>query len=115
MWLYKKLNVNSIGVNANIDVGGYAWARFGFKPVNWRGLANVLTRKVETTNLPSEIKEAIVYILDIGNEDTIWKIADMEFNGRKIGKELLMGTNWNGKFTLNNEQSMRRFAAYVTR
>lgn len=115
MWLYKKLNVNSISVNANIDVGGYAWARFGFKPVNWRGLANVLTRKVETTNLPSEIKEAIVYILDIGNEDTIWKIADMEFNGRKIGKELLMGTNWSGKFTLNNEQSMRRFAAYVTR
>jgi hypothetical protein len=115
MWLYKKLNVKQIKVYANIDVGGYAWARFGFKPSNWRGIASSLKSKVANTNLPVEIKEAVNYIIDNGSEDTLWKIADMQYNGRKIGKELLMGTCWNGNLSLDNEQSMRRFAAYVTR
>src|SRR5690349_21579569 len=29
---YEKLGVAEVAVHANIDVGGYAWARFGFTP-----------------------------------------------------------------------------------
>ena len=29
---YEKMGVAKVEVHANIDVGGYAWARFGFVP-----------------------------------------------------------------------------------
>lgn len=115
MWLYKRLNVKKISLNANIDVGGYAWARFGFKPSNWSALANTLKAGVRNTHLPEEVQVSVIHAIDNGTADTVWRISDMEFNGSKIGKQLLMGTNWSGYFSLDDEQAMRRFATYVMR
>jgi hypothetical protein len=48
---YEKLGVKRVGVHANIDVGGYAWARFGLTPSQkgWDSLRKSLKRRTEVS------------------------------------------------------------------
>ncbi|UEM24372.1 hypothetical protein JL100_032635 (plasmid) [Skermanella mucosa] len=50
---YEKLGVSKVKVHANIDVGGYAWARFGFVPTqkSWDSLRKNLKLAVEFSAL----------------------------------------------------------------
>ena len=45
---YEKLGIETVGVTANIDVGGYAWAKYGYVPTPsaWEALRSDLTRKI---------------------------------------------------------------------
>jgi len=45
---YKRLGIESVGVMANIDVGGYAWAKYGYVPTQsaWNSLRATLERKL---------------------------------------------------------------------
>jgi hypothetical protein len=45
---YQKLGMNKVEVYANIDVGGYAWAKYGYVPTAsaWRELQGILQRKL---------------------------------------------------------------------
>ena len=47
--MYQKMGLDSVGVHADIDVGGYAWARYGYVPTksSWRDLSNDLERKID--------------------------------------------------------------------
>jgi ribosomal protein S18 acetylase RimI-like enzyme len=46
--MYKKMGVESVRVHANIDVGGYAWAKYGYVPTkaDWPELAEVIDRNI---------------------------------------------------------------------
>jgi hypothetical protein len=45
--VYKKLGIDTVKVHANIDVGGYAWAKYGYVPTNssWEALSSDLADK----------------------------------------------------------------------
>ena len=45
---YQKLGIEKVSVTANIDVGGYAWAKYGYVPTqaSWNTLRGELDRKV---------------------------------------------------------------------
>ena len=45
---YKNLGVENVSVTANIDVGGYAWAKYGYVPTQsaWNSLRSDLERKL---------------------------------------------------------------------
>ena len=45
---YKKLGIEQVRVSANIDVGGYAWAKYGYVPTQdaWNSLRSSLERKL---------------------------------------------------------------------
>jgi hypothetical protein len=45
---YQELGLDSVSVHANIDVGGYAWARYGYVPTedSWRDLTSNLYDKL---------------------------------------------------------------------
>jgi lambda family phage portal protein len=47
--MYQKLGLKSVSVHANIDVGGYAWAKYGYVPTlgSWHNLANDLSYKLD--------------------------------------------------------------------
>lgn len=47
--LYEKLGLSAVKVHANINVGGYAWAKYGFVPSQheWDSLRSTLESKVE--------------------------------------------------------------------
>jgi hypothetical protein len=46
---YQKLGIAEVNVHANIDIGGYAWARYGYVPNDreWRNLASDIENKID--------------------------------------------------------------------
>jgi hypothetical protein len=123
MGFYKKAGIYKVTLHADIDVGSYAWARFGFVPnktgrsdQTWDGfrtqMANKLNHKVRNPADRAKIKEC----LDDPNPYAIWKLSDLRnSNGESIAKEFLMNEDWYGHITLSDEAAMRRFNFYVTR
>ena len=119
---YMAAGVKHVDVSANIDVGGYAWARFGYLPKtqsDWNYLQNNLMAKAERMKRENRLSagefEKVRATIAPGDPKTLWKVADMQIGGRKIGKELLLNTSWSGRITLSNQEQMRRFTAYVTK
>lgn len=49
---YQKLGLEKVKVHANIDVGGYAWAKYGYVPTrqSWNQLSNKLMSKVDRSS-----------------------------------------------------------------
>jgi hypothetical protein len=47
--LYQELGLDKVSVHANIDVGGYAWAKYGYVPTedSWDELRNALREKLD--------------------------------------------------------------------
>lgn len=118
---YRKLGLKSVGVTANIDVGAYAWAKYGYIPTqdSWNGLREQLSRTMTQRGIDNpEIKE----ILANRDPKSIWKLVDskatMQAGGETttIAKNLLTGgraPSWKGKLDLSNKDSMKRFDEYV--
>jgi len=130
--LYKKMGLQSVRLGANIDVGSYAWAKYGFVPktqFDWDHLRNKRMKpdwesmKPGLANQPDVIHH-VDRILADPDPHAIWDLADVPYKAplswqregtpeRTIGKALLMNKSWSGKLDLNGEDSMARFNDYV--
>ena len=110
--------------------GGYAWAKYGFYPLpaTWNVLKRKLKRGLEFySNLYSfsaSEMQRINAILDSNNPKRIWDIADLDRHlttrtvGERevnitVGKQLLLGENWNGEIDLTNSQALSRLLEYI--
>jgi hypothetical protein len=118
MGVYKALGVTEVGVSANIDVGGYAWARFGYLPRDWGGLRRTIGARldglVRSGRPPSEATvQKVRRLLESDSPETLWAIADMRSGERQLGKELLLNTSWGGVMRMSHKPTMLRFAQYV--
>lgn len=123
--VYKKLGIERVMLNANIDVGSYAWAKYGWTPTagGWASLAGDI--KFQLANhrwtVSPLVKKQVEEILNNPNPKAIWLLADLTVpvagsNSQtvKIGKEMLLNRSWNGTLNLNDEESMQRFKSYVS-
>ncbi len=120
---YEKIGVSIIDVHANINVGGYSWAKYGFTPDedSWASLRGVISRKAGflQEDLPDHIERAIAAALNKGPEG-IWDISDLAYevqvtptSRQKLGKYLLLDTDWEGSFNMNNAAQRRRMRDYA--
>jgi hypothetical protein len=130
--LYKKLNVKKIEVHANIDVGGYAWAKYGFTAKKDSYIYNQTidrTRRFadELSVWDVQTKRALHALAN--NWETrlkrefdpkmIWEIADCNIkvpHGNKtisFGKKILMDSNWWGDLDLQDSDCSERLYRYV--
>lgn len=110
---YKNMNLNNIKIHANKDVGGYAWARYGFQMEN---------------------KQDILFFIDDISQDTVTKdlarrLVDDFYKNRHIntpfpmnlisdtswGKNFLLKSDWNGFLDLSNSDAVKRFEDYLFR
>ena len=133
MGVYKVIGATRVDVHANIDVGGYTWARFGFKATTANAL-QVIKNQVQRNLSFMQTSDKTVTaggrtsrfqrftpdqsakvgdLLTSSNPESIWAIADMKHNGNDLGKALLLGTNWYGSLDITDDNTMRRFARYV--
>jgi hypothetical protein len=66
---YKKLGIERVKVHANIDVGGYAWAKYGYVPSvsSWINLSSTIRRRLDTSRPASRSSSSDVY------EPTSWQ------------------------------------------
>jgi hypothetical protein len=120
-----------VAVHANIDVGGYAWARFGFVPKqsDWDDLRkslnvwvnaddvshDLLGNEYPALKIPKRQRKALTKILDNPDPRGLWKIADARIGDRNIGKEVLMERDWSGEIRLDDADAMQRFNHYTGR
>jgi hypothetical protein len=123
MELYERMGVKAIGVHANIDIGAYAWGKYGFSPTSVQQWQRLI-RQVEQ-NLPAlsqEQRNEVKWFLNAQAENpkALWKLSDMDqsvpVEGKKpttVGKRLLIGTDWYGQLRLDDAEAVARFKAYV--
>lgn len=109
---YRKMGLREVRTTANLDVGGYAWAKYGFAPGegDWNMLRREIYGKIDDYSPPAPEYDAYSKILDSRDPKSIWALSDSP-----LGKNLLIGRYWNGKLDLRDRDSMARFDAYVSR
>lgn len=110
MAAYKKMGVSSITLHANIDVGGYAWARYGFTPDkdSWERLKEDLGSFAQYQPKTAKWNHARK-LLKEDDPRAIWELADIP----TLGKRLLLKSDWTGGLNLKDKDAMRRFTTYV--
>lgn len=115
MGVYKNLGVSNVKVYANISVGGYAWARYGYLPNNVGEIAALIRHGIRrfSSSLTDKQKNTLLRLSESTDPRMLWKLSDMQFGDRKIGKEILLGNSWHGNMRLDDEHAMSRFRAYV--
>jgi hypothetical protein len=132
MKLYKKMGIHSIHTFANIDVGGYAWAKYGFYP-NRKSQLEYVQKQVhnrigsddkghyvkthgEHEYIPHEHANHIHKLLKSKDPKSIYHLADMSHkmkDGKSLGNHLLRGSNWHAHLPLHDKDAMHRFHSYI--
>ena len=108
-------DIQSVDIHANIDVGGHAWARFGFAPSksSWRQMQGWIYSKLSDLSgkgASDDEIEALTELAESDDPEAIWAIADSDY-----GKDLLLDSDWIGALDLKDKETMERFNAYVGR
>jgi hypothetical protein len=129
--LYNKMGLNSVHLNANIDIGSYAWARYGFEPENAREWGKIQrfghTRLSDyfEQQLPQDIVDQARNLLNSKDPRAVYILANLrtpvnirwedmgEIKNPTLGKGLLIHSAWQGKLDLTNPEQMARFNSYV--
>jgi len=114
---YQAMGLRRIELDANIDVGGYAWARYGFRPKDVDAFRRMVNRRVDDLNLNEDQLNAVANALN--SPEPAWMVSDLRvmvtYNGRRVtlGKALLLDQWWGGFIDLNEVAAMTRFFNYV--
>jgi hypothetical protein len=143
MGLWQKLGVHQVNLEANVDVGGYAWAKYGFLPGSsmWRDLSQQVGNRIVAAGrkgmFDATALNAFDKVIKSPNPKAVWALADMKYpvnyypvrsalqgggvlhpgyHNTKLdtlGKYALANTHWLGALELNNPEQMGRFNAYI--
>ena len=110
--LYKRTKIRTIELKAE-GFGSYAWARYGFEI------------KDDIFQEFNKFKSLVADVLFASGADrndvltivpkikTMHEIASISFNGRQIGKEVLVGKTWDGFLNLTNRRQLSLLTSYV--
>ena len=106
-----KNGIGKIDTHANMDVGGYTWARTGFVPYknSWDELRKHLLGQISEGKLTG-INETSIDLLKGENPKNIWAISDSP-----DGKALLLKTSWYGHIDMDDDDAVHRGIAYANR
>lgn len=136
METYERLGVHKIETYANIDVGSYAWAKYGFVAADPEAVNTLIEDGAENLygqtvfNLDRQ-KNPVGKGVGMGDAEIrklkalkssskfgVWDLADAEIGGVKVGKALLMTSDgWDAYMLLDgsplSQRQMKRFWSYV--
>jgi hypothetical protein len=110
---YKKLQVKRIEVHANITVGGYAWAKYGFSADRVYDATQILSDAKgrisdKDYNSAKRIYDAFLKKNPEGFNFPMNKWAEAPY-----GKQLLLNSDWNGNINLKNRKQKSIFEQYL--
>lgn len=110
---YKRMGVTEIRMHANLEVGGYTWARYGFRATNKAEALQAINKKKLSAEQFQEARNIINgYYKENGlskNEPfPMHLIADKPW-----GKKALLTTSWSGSLNLNDPAQVARFEKYL--
>lgn len=120
--LTRDIGLSYISVQAGLELGGYAYARYGFVPsaAGWHVLRKSLLKKVGKNELLGGMSlETVIAtnaLLASADPTSIFALSDLvelTYNKLPLGQALLAGTSWKGSLDLNSQDAMSRFLAYM--
>lgn len=109
---YRNAGIEIIDVQANIDIGGYTWARYGFMGKDQKSIGDVIRKAKGETLTLSEYEDFDKW-LKSNSEQGRYNMR--ELSEKPYGKKLLLGTNWFGNIDLRNEAERLVFEKYLGR
>jgi len=109
---YQKGGIMKVDVHANINVGGYAWAKYGFEA----RVSEVMSLISSQVRPKSEINDVLRVVkkyvashnLSPSSYMPVSVIADLP-----MGKNFLLGSSWHGRLDLTNPIQRERFESYI--
>ena len=108
---YENAGISNISIHANIDVGGYAWGKYGFS-----------AEKKDALGILSETKGKPFYndakkIFDKHfKDDTYTKVFPMnKWSNTTFGKEMLLKSDWSGGLNLADSEQKSIFESYLSK
>ena len=103
---YEKMGVSEMRVRANLDVGGYTWAKYGFYAKNRAEALKV----AEFDNVSDSIIEGYYRKNGLSNDKPfpMYLLAETE-----SGLGLLLGSSWDGYINMTDRQMVRHFKGYL--
>ena len=107
---YQRMGASEICVCANITVGGYAWAKYGFFAENMEQ-ALVACEKGGTFRQTAENFIVDWYKKNGTSEDApfpMYLLAQQPY-----GKQLLLGGHWYGRLSMRNNKQVEIFEKYI--
>ena len=136
--LYQKMGIKAVNLEAGLEIGGYAWARYGFVPqaAEWVKVKSVILErsKLIMKDLSPTNRTILKQALASRDPKAIWKIADMRTPVKKfdpkaldptghypavkpgdepLGSFLLREQNWKGTLNLADETAVSRTMNYI--
>ncbi len=120
MALYEQMGVSRVDMFANIDVGGYAWPRYGFTPDanDWGILKRAAKSNLnKIDDIAPDVRSAVEELLKSDDPKTAWMLADLEVKtgGTTLGKRLMTRTAYTANLDLFDGEAMTRFKSYISR
>jgi hypothetical protein len=123
--LYLRWKMRIVHLIAGRTVGGYAWARMGWRPTmeSWENLRDQIRERLKTHVLMLTVTERKVIADTIQSDDPrmIWRLADLNrvikkggYEEMSIGKVLLLGTVWVGVLNLDEVEGLKRLEDYLS-
>lgn len=104
-----KAGVKKYSVAANLDVGGYAWLRSGYKPDSYY---EVVASIVDDTEYNGKYAKELSDIYRSGDEDAARKFIKKRVAARD--KNMFLGTYWNGSVGTDDKDFLKWVGATKT-
>lgn len=106
---YQSAGIERIEVHANIDVGGYAWGKYGFA-ADGRNSINDVVRRAHRKLNENDLKDFSAWLESCEENDhfPMWELAN-----RPYGKDVLLNSDWYGHIDLRNDQQRQIFEDYL--
>ncbi|ABS69722.1 putative head morphogenesis protein SPP1 gp7 [Xanthobacter versatilis] len=92
---YDRIGVAKVQVHANIDVGGYTWARSGFRVEDAEDMRDLL-RDAASTYSPTMRLELLRVVESSSDTELMYNVATVTDAGGPFGKQVLLGSDWFG-------------------
>lgn len=110
---YENADVDIINVEANIDVGGYAWARYGFRAYK-KHIGSVINKARDIVRFKlrteEEMKDFYDFMSQYGDDD----IVPMEqLAAKPYGMAVLKGSNWKGFLDMKDPVQVQIYKDYL--
>lgn len=106
---YQNAGVQRINVHANIDVGGYAWAKYGFSMIR-KGDVEALKTAAKIKLSAKKYKD-FMEVYDLYKDIVPFPVKHIA--NQPYGKQLLLESDWYGSIDLEDDDETEYFEKYL--
>jgi hypothetical protein len=112
---YKNAGVQTVDVFANINVGGYTWAKYGFTAERreYNNLSGLAKDRLKSKSINVKEYNDFAQWLNAykDKEIPLYEVA----YGKEYGKKMLLGSNWEGYINFADAKTKKIFEDYIAK